>query len=843
MTPLGKCTQFGLIAVLLVFVAVQPSTGKIFEWYDSSQNRQDLLLLGFGELTMQVLDVSGNTEAFETANPALKEDFSTNYRISLFANGNATSNFLINGAVIVDSRIGDEYRTVDPSVFRLKMSVESTEPLWDGWRFTGHGLYDPNRQWELENLDTRLLTQPQEPSRLELLMRLESDEHGVIEGGSLRPSFKGAKFSLHNRSLFGVYADLHTGQVGAEAVGGKLEGKSYREGTVVGIRADGTSGPFDLAHAPITRGSEAVKIEVRDRFDETTVLSTKTLVRDIDYNVDYLLGRVLLHQPVASETASSDPIYIVITYDYLRDEDDDILGGRARVKPVEEVQVSGTYLHRHLDNGAVGLGEEEPEDLLAADCFFKVDDHTSGYFEIAGAENPNIDDSYTALRIGAETEVVEDLKLNVGFQRIDDQFRSFTNSDLNPNKNQQRFNLGGKLGLTPKQTATASFVNLRGLEANGQFNPYDGLREEKIYLLGYRNELINEFNFGVKVERRDVVDRDNLNHEDNYQNRAIANVAGRFDDVSLLGQFGYSANYELIIFRNDLAIGNHDANTNQLALTVTSKPSEKANVKLTQRFSLRNDRELDTYDERQDASFATVQIRPRENLNTLTTCEYKRYTVPGNSVKFWQDDPTRTQWAGTFAVEYLPLKKVKAIGKAGRHETRQWFNDSTTRVTDDFLLGQVTYFHTHHLLFNAESEFRNTARRFGELSRNKIWDLALRVNWNKNRFNEFTAGIIRRWQLYDHPPSAEVTSSSYIVLVSGAVSLVDRFFARGSVKGILLNDPLDDQKTFVKLEAGYDSHHWYRVSIGYERIASDVDFSPDRNYTGQGVFVRFTGKM
>ena len=102
MTPKVIIRKIGLLAVLLVFMAAQPSGAKIFEWYDTAQNRQDLLLLGFGELTMQVLDVSGNVEAFEDANPALSEDLSTNYRVSLFANGNATKNFLVNGAAIVD---------------------------------------------------------------------------------------------------------------------------------------------------------------------------------------------------------------------------------------------------------------------------------------------------------------------------------------------------------------------------------------------------------------------------------------------------------------------------------------------------------------------------------------------------------------------------------------------------------------------------------------------------------------------------------------------------------------------------------------------------------------------
>ena len=85
--------------------------------------------------------------------------------MSLFANGNLNKYFVINGATVIDSRIDDEYQTADPSVFRLKMSLESSEPLWDNWRFTGETVYDPNRQWEYGNLDLRLLTQPQDNSR------------------------------------------------------------------------------------------------------------------------------------------------------------------------------------------------------------------------------------------------------------------------------------------------------------------------------------------------------------------------------------------------------------------------------------------------------------------------------------------------------------------------------------------------------------------------------------------------------------------------------------------------------------------------------------------------------
>ncbi len=841
MTRTVKILTTGLCAILLLCMLVSPSSAKVFKWHDSSDQSRDLLLLGFGEITMHYLDVNGNADAFEASNPDFEKDFTSHYRLSLFANGNTTSDFTINGAVIVDSRIADEYRTHDPSVFRLRMSVETTEPLWDGWRFTGNSVYDPNRQWELENLDTRLLTTPQEPARMELLMRLASDKYGVIEGGSLRSSFKDAKFTLHERSLFGVYADLHSEKqdIGIEAVGGKLEGKAFREGDTFGIRADGTTGPYDLDNAPVTRGSETVKIEVRDRFDETTVLSSETLLRDRDYTPDYLQGRILLHQPVVSENATGDPVYIVITYDYLRENNDEILGGRANIQPVEGVKVSGTYMKRYLDDQASGIGEDEPENLLAADASIKIKEHTTAYLEAAGSETPNIDDSYSAVRAGVETEAITDLKLTADFQRIEDKFRSFTNSDLNPNKNQQRFKVGGQFDLTDKQTATASFASLRGLEKNGEFNTYDGLLNQDILNLGYNYDMKEEFGFGVGYERRDKKDRDNVAHEKNNQNRFIGKVDGTLSDFAIFGEFGYDVNYEHIKFENEALAGLHDANTDLVAVSLSSKPTERTTFKFTQRYQYTADQEDDLLDERQDASFGSINWRATETLNFLTTGEYKRYDAPNDAIS----DPFRVFKAGTFAFEYLPLEKIKFFGKIGRNDNKQNYADSTVSRIDDFLQSQLTYFHTHHLSASIENEFRHTARYPRNNSHDKTWDFGAKINWNRDRLNEFTIGLIRRWQVQENPVD-DLTSTTYIALLSGSISFTKYFFARASVKGILLEEPMDDEKRFTKIEVGYDSHDWFRLSLGYERIENDLtDNYLDQEYTGQGVFVRFSGKL
>ena len=829
---------------MLVLTVAPAASSRIVTKYDPRRGLDDLMLFGFGEVTFHAMSVKGNSSAFEQSNPALKDGFAANYRSSLFANGNLGSHLFLNGTAVVDSRINDEYRTVDPSVFRLRMSVESREPLWGGWRFTGTTNYDPQRQWDFENLDMRLLTQPQREARLELLAKLESDKHGYVEGGSLHPSFRNSSFTLHQRSLFGAFADLHAGPVGAEAVAGKLEGRTVREGSSVGILANGTTGPYDLSNAPVTRGSETVSIEVRDRFDHTTVISTRALQRDIDYTVDYDRGRILLHQPVSSETVAEDPVYIVITYDYQRTENDDLFGSRVRVMPVDGAEAGVSFLHRNIDPGAVGGdGEAEPEDLRSADLSFTNDRYGNGYFEMAGNNNADQTADHAAYRAGYSNRLMDRLDVTAGFQRIDDQFRSFTNTDLDPNKNQQRFDVGGNFDLTERQQVSAAYRNLRGLAENGQYNPYAGLRDEKVYGFGYRNRVSRGLNLSTRVERRDVHDRADTNHENNRRNRLILDLNGNRDNTGLLGTFGYGLYFENIKFCNYTAGGDPDNTTNQLALTISSAPNTNTSVELTQKIRVQKNSDTDSYDEREDGTFARVHLRPYGDFSVLGTAEYKRFTVPGNGLNLWQDDPTRSDWAGTLALEYLPLEKLKALGQIGRYRTKDFFDDSTSVRTDDHLLGQVTYFHSNHLSFNGETEFTRYATDATVDSREKVWDLGLKVNWNRDHNTEFTIGGIRRWQLLDQPPTPELKSISYILLLSGALDLGHGFFTRAAIKDVLLRQSLDDDKTYVQAELGYENPQYYRVSVGYERIESQTDLYPDRYYRGNGVFVRLVGKM
>jgi hypothetical protein len=99
------------------------------------------------------------------------------------------------------------------------------------------------------------------------------------------------------------------------------------------LQGDGTSGLYRLSRAPIIGNSEIVRIEIRDRVDPALVLSSQTMNRFLDYNIDYLDGTIFFKQPVPSRDPEFNLIYIVAEYESASTAAGDMIaGGRAAVR-------------------------------------------------------------------------------------------------------------------------------------------------------------------------------------------------------------------------------------------------------------------------------------------------------------------------------------------------------------------------------------------------------------------------------------------------------------------------------------------------------------------------------
>jgi hypothetical protein len=103
----------------------------------------------------------------------------------------------------------------------------------------------------------------------------------------------------------------------------------------------GTGGSlYFLQRRDITQGSERLVIEVRDK-DSGIVLQSMTLVYGQDYDIDYIQGRVLLTEPLASTADDNllvnngalggNPVFLVARYEYtpgFEEIEDTATGGR-----------------------------------------------------------------------------------------------------------------------------------------------------------------------------------------------------------------------------------------------------------------------------------------------------------------------------------------------------------------------------------------------------------------------------------------------------------------------------------------------------------------------------------
>jgi hypothetical protein len=158
------------------------------------------------------------------------------------------------------------------------------------------------------------------------------DNYGLW--GNFRVNYTDNTLAQIDRSLYGGNLHLQTDDV--TSFGEKrlmFDGFVADPGTVAGRDEFlGTGGSlYYLRHQDILNGSERVRIEVRDKLSGM-VLEVKNLVPALDYDIEYLQGRILLNEPlspvsadgllVSSQAGSGNEVYLVARYEYSTGFDD-----------------------------------------------------------------------------------------------------------------------------------------------------------------------------------------------------------------------------------------------------------------------------------------------------------------------------------------------------------------------------------------------------------------------------------------------------------------------------------------------------------------------------------------
>jgi hypothetical protein len=146
--------------------------------------------------------------------------------------------------------------------------------------------------------------------------------------GNFKAGYLGNELAHVDRGLYG--ANAHLGSQSTTRFGERritVDGFAAEPGTLPSYEEfRGTGGSlYFLRHQDILTGSERVRIEIRDK-DSRIVTGVVNLRPSVDYDIDYLQGRLLLSEPLSS-TAADDQLvrnsglsggeaYLVARYEY-----------------------------------------------------------------------------------------------------------------------------------------------------------------------------------------------------------------------------------------------------------------------------------------------------------------------------------------------------------------------------------------------------------------------------------------------------------------------------------------------------------------------------------------------
>jgi len=152
------------------------------------------------------------------------------------------------------------------------------------------------------------------------------DDYGLW--GNFRVNYFDNELTQVDRGLYG--GNLHWVSDSTTSFGEKriaLDGFAAQPGTIAGRdELQGTGGSLYFLHEQdILTGSEQVRIELRDK-DSGLVMGTVNLRPSVDYEIDYLQGRIVLAEPLSSTAAdnllvrtsglSGQLAYLVVRYEY-----------------------------------------------------------------------------------------------------------------------------------------------------------------------------------------------------------------------------------------------------------------------------------------------------------------------------------------------------------------------------------------------------------------------------------------------------------------------------------------------------------------------------------------------
>lgn len=304
-----------------------------------SPAKREWVLVGLAEGVVGLSDVNGNARDVD---PDLAEDYYDDGRLAFYAKGQVLGQYLLTLSYDTDKR-------QDNSIF---------QKINPGTYYTLYG-----------DASTRSFDAA---SNEKLFVRVEGESFNTTLG-DFSTNLSVTELGAYNRSLTGLYGEFYGDRVRASGFAAETAQSFVR----TEMQGNGTSGVYRLRHRGIVVNSERIRLETRDRFQNTEVVETRALTRGLDYNIDYSRGSLIFKQPIFSQDEAFNPVFVVAEYETDgAGEEDLVAGGRVGVFFDERKgEVGATY----VKDGTAGREQE----LAGADVVYRFSETTELRAEVA----------------------------------------------------------------------------------------------------------------------------------------------------------------------------------------------------------------------------------------------------------------------------------------------------------------------------------------------------------------------------------------------------------------------------------------------------------------------------
>jgi hypothetical protein len=846
--------------------SVNPVSAAI--WQDEEKGA-DLWYSGFLHAEASYTDLTGNLYEFEEGYFRGKEDGSMDLKGSFHANGFLRENLTVNSTFLFDTRFRRypqrywDRRFWD--TFRMKLVMDTPRPINDRWKFHARAKYDRLDTWRDEYPDARLLMEPIDDARMEVFAHLES-KHWTFEAGDMKPDFGERGFILYNRDILGLRANAHNDAVESDLIGGRVKGTSFLQtpDDSLGLRADGTAGPYRLAHAPIVRGSEIVAVEVRDRFDPTILLSRTQQRRNIDYTVDYHRGIVTFMEPVLSETFEGDPVYISLHYSF--DEKDTgyrryIAGTRTDLKLSERVR-AGVLYAGVFDDGDSWQGDRAekapPQHLAAYGGVLEADvfDRTRVEATAALSDSGHLggEKHNTAVGVRIDSRSIPNLALVGDFQQIEYGYESLDNQTLTGQRNRRQTKLDGTYKAGDNVDLLGGSRHVTAANPEYDANAYT----DQTTFAGLKVRPADRTTLSLRQEWRSAIDEKEVHDKDEFRETTTLEAAQHFTNTLL----------KLAAEREQFTDTAHEGDPASRTATLRLRgglevsPWSWLDTRFIGKKAVTQDRDLDASFFRRDRfeASATADF----TTNYMMRGDYEKqgeFALAEDGWQFSGGDKTTSSEAYSLGADLRPIEVVQFILSYDREETRDEVLDLVQRESE-MSRAEGYWFMTRDLELHSalHTEDLQDIRKIGiDQGLLRRFERVFEIDLTYNYYTDLSFFTGYRWKLRRIFDPAETDTKLHQFRIGANFHITPKWELTGRIRyttlegdpvavtdgSLTLEEELDNRRWIATGEVAWDMAKMWRLALGYETLdyAADPDIDSPDDYSADRFYLKIMQKF